>query len=384
MRGLDCHDQLQGNAMRLATFNVENMFDRAKALNGANWAEGKPALEAHKELNALFEKPQYSAAGKKRMLKLLEEQGMLKSDEGPLLLLRKIRGQLIKRPRVGEAEIVATGRKSWVGWVELKTEPVNEVATLNTARVLGEIGADVQAVIEAEDRTTLRLFNQQVLPEVDAQPFEHVMLVDGNDDRGIDVGLLTRKNYSIASIRSHVDDMDAGGTVFSRDCAEYEISLPGGDRLWVMVNHFKSKGYGSQAANDAKRKRQAKRVRALYDAHLAEGDLLVAVVGDLNEIPENDPLTPLLRQGSMLKDISSHPAYDSGGREGTHGNCGPSAKLDYILLSPELYAKVAAAGVERRGMWGGVNGTLWPHFPEVTNADEAASDHAALWVDLDL
>ena len=40
--------------MRIASFNVENMFDRAKALNGANWAEGRPALEAHKELNTLF------------------------------------------------------------------------------------------------------------------------------------------------------------------------------------------------------------------------------------------------------------------------------------------------------------------------------------------
>lgn len=370
--------------MRLATFNVENMFDRAKALNGANWAEGKPALEAHKELNTLFGKPRYSAADKARMLKLFEKHGLLKGDEGPLLLLRKIRGRLIKRPRVGDAEIVATGRKSWVGWVELKTEPVNETATLNTARVLGELHADVQAVIEAEDRTTLRLFNQQLLPEVDATPFRHVMLVDGNDDRGIDVGLLTRPKFPIVSIRSHVDDADAAGTIFSRDCAEYEISLPGGKRLWVMVNHLKSKGYGSQASNDAKRKRQAKRIRALYDAHLAADESLVAVVGDLNEIPANDPLAPLLRQGSTLKDISSHPHYDSGGREGTHGNCGPSAKLDYILLSPELYARVTAAGVERRGMWGGVNGTLWPHFPEVTNADEAASDHAALWVDLDL
>lgn len=370
--------------MRLATFNVENMFDRAKALNGASWAEGKPALEAHKELNALFEKPQYSAADKKRMLKLFAEQGLLKSDDGPLLLLRKIRGQLIKRPRHGEPEIVAAGRDSWIGWVELKTQPVNEVATLNTARVLGAVNADVQAVIEAEDRTTLRLFNQQVLPEAGAQPFDHVMLVDGNDDRGIDVGLLTRKPYPIVSIRSHVDDQDAEGIIFSRDCAEYEILLPSGDSLWVMVNHLKSKGYGSQASNDAKRKRQAMRVRALYDAHIAQGDTLVAVLGDMNEIPDNDPMAPLLGQGSTLKDISSHPAYDGGGRAGTHGNCGPSAKLDYILLSPELYTRVTAAGVERRGMWGGVNGTLWPHFAEVTNADEAASDHAALWVDLNL
>lgn len=370
--------------MRLATFNVENMFDRAKALNGANWEEGKPALEAHKELNALFGKARYSADDKARMLTLFEKHGLLKTDDGPMLLLRKIRGQLIKRPRVGDAEIVATGRKSWVGWVELKTEPVNETATLNTARVLGEINADVQAVIEAEDRTTLRLFNQQLLPEVDAKPFQHVMLVDGNDDRGIDVGLMTRQKFPIVSIRSHVDDTDASGTIFSRDCAEYEVSLPGNKRLWVMVNHLKSKGYGSQASNDAKRKRQAKRIRAIYDEHLAAGETLVAVVGDLNEIPANDPLAPLLRQNSSLKDIASHPEYDSGGREGTHGNCGPSAKLDYILLSPDLYASVTAAGIERRGMWGGVNGTLWEHFPEVSNADEAASDHAALWVELDL
>ncbi|MCY7307419.1 MAG: hypothetical protein LH632_14975 [Rhodoferax sp.] len=179
--------------MRLATFNVENMFDRAKALNGADWAEGKPALEAHKELNALFEKATYSVADQKRMLKLMGENGLLKTDDGPLLLLRKIRGQLVKRPRVGDPEIVATGRKSWIGWIELKTEPVNEVATMNTARVLHTVGADVQAVIEAEDRTTLRLFNQQVLKEVGGTVFDHVMLVDGNDERGIDVGLLTRR-----------------------------------------------------------------------------------------------------------------------------------------------------------------------------------------------
>ena len=31
--------------MLIATFNVENMLDRANAMNGATWAEGKPALE---------------------------------------------------------------------------------------------------------------------------------------------------------------------------------------------------------------------------------------------------------------------------------------------------------------------------------------------------
>ena len=125
--------------MLIATFNVENMFDRAKAMNGATWAEGKPALEAHKALNELFEKIIYSSADKTRMLDLLKANGLLKADEGPMMRLRKIRGELIKRPRTGEPQIVASGRASWIGWVELKTEPVNEAATQNTARVIASI-----------------------------------------------------------------------------------------------------------------------------------------------------------------------------------------------------------------------------------------------------
>lgn len=371
--------------MRIASFNVENMFDRAKALNAADWEVGKPALAAHAELNKLFSNEVYTPANKARMLVLLEENGLLRDDDGPYLLLRKIRGQLIKRPRVGDPEIVAAGRGSWIGWIELKTMPVNEVATQNTARVIAHLDADIVGVIEAEDRTTLRLFNQQVIGELPGSAaYHHVMLVDGNDDRGIDVGLLTRESYPILSIRSHVHDEDVTGVIFSRDCAEYEVALPGGKRLWVLVNHFKSKGYGNAFDNDAKRKRQAQRVRDIYDAHIAAGDELVAVIGDFNEIPGNDPLTPLLRNGSTLKDVATHASYDDGGRPGTHGNCTASTKLDYILLSPQLFAKVTATGIERQGMWGGVNGTLWPHFDEVTNADEAASDHAALWVDINL
>ena len=375
--------------MRIATFNVENMFDRPKAMNGATWAEGKPALEAHKALNDLFENTVYSAADKTRMVELLKANGLLKSDDGPMMRLRKIRGELLKRPRTGDAQVIASGRADWIGWVELKTEPVNEAATQNTARVIASIGADVLGVMEAEDRTTLRLFNEQVVGEtlidqVKFAAYRHVMLVDGNDERGIDVGLLTRGSYPVLSIRSHVDDADGKGLIFSRDCAEYEISLPNGKRLWLLLNHFKSKGFGGQAANNAKRTRQARRVREIYDAHIASGDKWLVAMGDLNEIPGNDPLTPLLREGSTLRDVASHPKYDNGGRPGTHGNCNAASKFDYILLSPELFGKVKAAGVERRGMWGGAKGTLWPHFSEVTRAEEAASDHAAVWVELDL
>lgn len=370
--------------MRLASFNVENMFDRAKALNGMNWGDGKQALEAHEELNALFNKTLYSAGDKTRMLALLGAQGLLKKDDGPLMFLRKLRGKLLNRPKSAPVTVAATGRSDWIGWAELKTESVNETATANTARVIGAVKADVLGVVEAEDRTTLRLFNKNVLPSSGVAAYEHVMLIDGNDERGIDVGILTKSAYPIVSIRSNVDATDNEGVVFSRDCAEYEIRLPAGSALWVMVNHFKSKGYGSQADSDAKRKRQAAYVRKLYQAHLSAGDNLVAVIGDLNDSPDREPLSPLLSAGSSLRDASTHQLHDDGGRPGTHGNCTAASKLDYILLSPDLYSKVQAAGIERRGMWGGTNGTLWPHFPEVGSEKDAASDHAALWVELQI
>lgn len=370
--------------MRIASFNVENMFDRAKALNNERWTEGKPALEAHRALNALFNKAVYSAADKKKILALLDEQGLLRDDDGPFLILRRIRGPFLKRPKTGKVTVEALGRADWVGWVELKTEHVDGRASENIARVINAVNADVVGVIEAEDRTTLRLFNDQMLPKVGGAKYEHVMLIDGNDERGIDVGLLSRAAFPIRNIVTHVYDTDGQGIIFSRDCAEYEIGLSGGQSLFVLVNHLKSKGYGSPASNDAKRLRQATRVRQIVDAHLAAGRRFVAVIGDFNDTPQKPPLQPLLAGGSPLKDIADFAAIDDGGRPGTHDNCTAASKLDYILLSADLFNKVTAAGYERRGMWGGKNGTLWPHFPEVERGLHAASDHAALWVDLAL
>jgi endonuclease/exonuclease/phosphatase family metal-dependent hydrolase len=367
--------------MRLASFNVENMFDRAKAMNQESWAEGRPALAAHAELNRLFNKATYTAADKARILDLLEAQGLLKQDEGTFLILRRIRGKLVHRPKNGAVTVEATGRASWVGWVDLKTEHVKVKATENCARVIKEVNADVLGVIEAEDRITLNRFNTQLLPAVGGTPYPHVMLIDGNDDRGIDVGIMTRSTYPILSIRSHIHDRDADGIIFSRDCAEYEIGLPSGDSLFVLINHFKSKGYGAQAANDAKRLRQARRVREIVDTHLAAGHKNIVVIGDLNDTPDRAPLAPLLAGSSPLKDIAQFAGIQDGGRPGTHGNCTASSKIDYILLSPNVFQKLTAAGIERRGMWGGKSGTLWPRFPEVDDEMHAGSDHAAIWAE---
>ncbi len=64
------------------------------------------------------------------------------------------------------------------------------------------------------------------------------MLIDGMDDRGIDVGLMTKADYELIRIRSHIDDRDADGVIFSRDCPEYTVKTPIGERLVLLVNHL--------------------------------------------------------------------------------------------------------------------------------------------------
>jgi endonuclease/exonuclease/phosphatase family metal-dependent hydrolase len=368
--------------MRLASYNVENLFMRARAMNGDTLAEGADALAAHAEINAILSKPKYEKKDKTRIVQLMKLLGINKSDDGgPFAILRQNRGHLAKRSQ-GKIEIVADGRADWIGFVELKMEAVNEVATRMTAKVIHEIDADVLGLVEAENRPSLLRFNRDVMKLTTGTSYDHIMLVDGNDERGIDVAIMTRAGFDLEAIRSHVDDEENGKRIFSRDCAEYHIRTPGNHRLIILVNHFKSKGFGSAAESNRKREMQARRVKAIYENLRQGGAENVAVVGDLNDTPGSGPLGPLASTG--LKDISEHPNFNDNGRPGTYANGTASNKIDYVLLSPALFQKARGGQIFRMGVWGGKNGTLFPHFPEITRAEQSASDHAAIFADIDI
>ncbi|HEY4162577.1 MAG TPA: endonuclease/exonuclease/phosphatase family protein [Dongiaceae bacterium] len=369
---------------RIASYNVENLFERPAVMNLPDWSDGKPVLDNYAKLNDLLQKPTYTADDKQKILALLKALGLGKSDESKYVILRQNRGHLLKRPKSGAPVVVANGRGDWIGWLELKWETVNETALATTGRVIRDVDAQIQGVVEVEGRVALKGFNEQFVGKDGGRPYEHVMVIDGNDERGIDVGLMTRGDFPIVSMRSHVDDMSGANPIFSRDCAEYEIGLPGGDSLWILMNHFKSKGYGDQKTSNAKRKLQADRTLAIYQDRLKAGAALISVMGDFNDTSDSAPLAGLLAAKTGLRDIFEHPKFAGDGRPGTFGNGAKSNKIDFILLSPELWKRVTGGGVFRKGVWGGKNGTLFPHYPEITKAEEAASDHAAIWAELNL
>src|SRR5918911_825056 len=243
--------------MRLATFNLENMFERPVIMNLPSTQKGRQVLADYYHLSDLIQKQQYSQNDKDTILKIMKQySSLLKTGNSEFIRLIETRGHLTDAKHT---KVQVNGRGDLIGWFELKREAVEEAATENTARVINSIDPDVLCVVEVEDRTAVNRFNNSVIPRIHGQKYGHTMVIDGNDDRGIDVGIMAKPSFSIKSIGSHVDDIDDEGQIFSRDCAEYSISTPSGNTLLVLVNHFKSQGYGKSAENDHKRRRQAKR-----------------------------------------------------------------------------------------------------------------------------
>lgn len=384
--------------LRIAAYNVENLFSRPRIM-GAPEPVAADILSAHARVNELFEHQTYSATDKADILRLLDTLRLLHSDGNPdnddtFALLRKIRGQLLKRPTGGgDVTVVADGRSDWVGWVDLIKDRIDALAITHTARVINDVGADILGVVEAEDRTTLRRFNETLLPNDNNTPrYPHIMLIDGNDSRGIDVGILSTDRYPLHDIRSHVDDGPFDNRTFSRDCPEYRFTFPddsalAGQSLLLLVNHLKSKFGSNQNTSNKRRRRQAEAVAAIYNQRRAEGTDHIVVLGDLNDTPDSNPLQPLLVD-TDLTDISRIDNFDDGDpdedRPGTFGNGTKNNKIDYILLSPALFQRATGGGIFRKGVWGGTHGTLFPHYDTITSKQHAASDHAALYADINI
>ena len=379
--------------VRIASYNVENLFARPKAFVPQNWSEGRPILDAYHRASDLMAKDTYGQADRQEMKDLLVQldiysrnsAGAIRRKRSPdprWAWLRKNRGTFDSEPTdtSQDIEITASGRGAWIGWLELAVAQINEAGTRTTARAIAEVNADIMAVVEAEDRPSLVRFNKELLNGL----YKHVMLVDGNDERGIDVGILTKPGFEIRSIRSHVDARDDIGIIFSRDCAQYEIATPGGQTIHVLVNHFKSQSGGG----GAKRKRQAAEVRRIADRLAAEGKHAV-VLGDLNEGPATtgspaENLAPLLENNSPLVDCFSLPGFDPGPKPGTFDTCSLRNRFDYIFLTHSLVPSFQGGGLFRKGLWGSraTRPTAWDTYPEMTQSVQQASDHAVVSVDL--
>jgi endonuclease/exonuclease/phosphatase family metal-dependent hydrolase len=364
--------------LRIATFNVENLFSRPVAMNHLNNADGQPVLDDFRELNELLLEPVFTDPIKKKIERIVDLYKLLdRTAKHDRMILREVRGSLFTDHQDGTRTWDATGSDDFLGWAELVREAISDRAIQNTAKVLAEVSADVQVLVEIEDRVTLQKFHDDVLlPELLARgkkPYTHVLLMDGNDPRGIDVALLSRA--PLVHMKTHVELLNAAKhPLFARDCAEFELDIGQNRRLILLANHFSSQG---SDRTGKRRKEQANQVAVFVDQALTTFTNVI-VAGDLNEPPEKGSLKALT-QHPKLKDAMAMAQYpDKDTLPGTYLNASKSQKFDYLFLSPALQARVQKVQVERRGF----KSSKWPHFDTVVDARSQASDHQCVYVDL--
>ncbi|MDP5238189.1 endonuclease/exonuclease/phosphatase family protein [Uliginosibacterium sp. 31-16] len=371
------------HTLRIASYNVQNLFARPAALSADNSSE---VLREGAELAALLDHPRYDGPVGERILKLVRKYSLHRRDaEHPWFELNEIRGGLLAQKDGRLFGLRAKGNADWVGWLQWKQAPVEELGVRNTARVIGELRADVLALTEVESRPTLQHFNQGAIAEF-LPPYPYQMCIDGNDARGIDVAMLSR--LPLVSMRTHIFDSFTSPrtglphAIFARDCPEYELALPNGQSLWLLVNHFKSQGPGrpsDPAPEDEWRRVQAERVAAILDRFDLHKDWVV-VAGDLNEDPSRGNLSALLNKPGLTDVLTTDKAP---AETWTHRFRDERSRLDYLLVSEPLRTRLQATGIERRGIFS-PSGRQDERFPEVTDRATQASDHAGIWAEFDL
>ena len=364
------------SAFRVGSFNVENLFSRAKVLNLSNPENVNNKLARIDRLNTLINKPTpFTSKQKLDIVALYKEL----SD---YVAIRENRGsKLFNRSKT---KVTATSGKDWDGELEFKRERFSKLTRENTAKVIRTIKADIACVIEAEDRPTLKSFDTDLL----RSHFKYEMLLDGNDNRGIDVGIYSR--FPLGGIWTHMFDRSGNSATFSRDCPEYEVLLPNGNSLFLLCNHLKSKGYDTNGTADQRRTKQATAIAKILEEYDLSKDWVV-VAGDLNDTPDSAPLRPLLSVPNMFDVLDLHFGKQPALRW-TYEYKGAFDQIDYILVSKPLKERLMDAGVERRGIYGlhrltsKTNGGIpvEREFASVTEPTNAASDHGAVWAEFSL
>jgi len=237
------------------------------------------------------------------------------------------------------------------------------------AERINKMNVDVLAVQEVEDLDTLHQFNREYLGKCE---YRYCILVEGNDPRLIDLGVLSRLPIGgVTSWKHAVHPSDLTNAVFSRDLLEVEIMDSSRKRMLFKIfnNHLKSHYIGpdtesatERLENDRRRTHQAEMVAEIVKARTRPNSAFL-VLGDMNDPPGSPCLQPfagdqqLKLTNALMNPRETQPAKPDTppppNVAWTH-RYKPSGKpaqyelYDQIWLSPALAQKQTEAWIDRR------------------------------------
>ncbi|UCH89331.1 MAG: endonuclease/exonuclease/phosphatase family protein [Thermoplasmata archaeon] len=263
----------------------------------------------------------------------------------------------------------------------------DEEDTRTIADRIIDIDVDVLAVQEVEDIDTLKQFNRDYLNRM----YRYTGLIEGNDPRLIDVGILSKYPIGgMTSWRHAVHPDDAATPVFGRDLHEVEIySHTRSRKLFTIFNNhlkshfvdFRENEEEGERDNTARRTRQAEMIAEIVKYRTRPRSAYI-ILGDMNDPPDSAALSAFVNDPNLkLVDGLANPQETRPPKADTpppdttawthrYKPTGLPAEYelyDQIWLSPNLAQKQTEAWIDRRTLHGG-----------------DGSDHDPAWVELRL
>ena len=403
--------------IRIATFNIENLFARPEFADPSRAGDNRVGMYVFEDVAEARTVRRTAEATLSDDARQLTAQALLDTDadvvalqevdgEAALQLFRDVYLTPTLAPRIANAIKQKLP--------ELRTEAQGMPGDFagNLKRLIAEARGEI------ERRTG----------------YAYARVIKGNDGRGIDVGVLSRKPLlrvtshahwtyrdfglwtpdlagALDGERRHRDDdrgrPSANDRIFRRDCLEVDIDVGGGKSVTLFVCHFKANPPHREATYPI-RLAEAKAVRRIIQTRFGKGaaDAAWVICGDLNDYVEidGDSTMPDLMTGqstrsalaALLEAADGHPpfAYDA-----NQLIADPRARwtsyfprddvycqLDHILLSPALWRanqdkvpKIGRAGQPYRAVR-----YTGPRYPRAGFDRPKASDHCPIVMELEV
>ena len=216
-------------------------------------------------------------------------------------------------------------------------------------RVIEAVNADILCLQEVENASVLDEINQNL-----SNPYTYCLIENGNSDRGINVGIMSRLIFDGQSHRNtHLKDKNgqslygyqnqnchAKGELspvgFQRDLflAEFNIN---GKTLLVFNTHLKSRRNYKWYKYDAETIRlcEAAAIREILSQYASNPDHLIILAGDLNQRHRGESILPITDwrelQDPVYEEIQSIDPTT------TTFHSKPKERIDYLLPGTNLH-----------------------------------------------
>jgi endonuclease/exonuclease/phosphatase family metal-dependent hydrolase len=195
------------------------------------------------------------------------------------------------------------------------------------------LNADVITVEEVENRGVLERFVNVFMADMG---YKEVVLVEGNDGRGIDVGVISRVPVGEVVSHRHLTFPGADGSPhrFNRDVLTVNVEPVDARPFQIWVVHLKSNS-GGREESEPIRLAEAKEVRKLLDNELGKNPAArILVMGDFNDTPESRTISTIVGQGDTAWWSAMNDFRDKSAVSYNQGEF--RSIIDFILCSPAM------------------------------------------------